>query len=335
MPVKEVFAPHLNRKVKFGRKRPVTVGPHLKLSRYLDLAKLPAPPPSMDYSPAASASLSNVMLNDAEGDCVIAAGYHITGVATGNAGDLYVPSDTEINADYSAVGGYVPGDPSTDNGCMVTDALNYWTSHGFSNGTKLLGWLAVDGTSPIEYKTALWLFENLDFGIELPDAWVNPFPSGPGFTWGKAGSADPNNGHSICGVGYTSSGVTVCSWGLLGLLTDAAIAAYATSRSGGELYVLLTPDQLLKGQSKAPNGFAWADLIADFDRLGGNVPMPPLPTPQPTPSPAPPAAVVTLASAQSWMGSAFQGHHLLSGSLAAKIAENALAQNWPKSALRR
>lgn len=325
MPVKEVFAPHLQRRVKFGRRRPVAIGPHLKLSRYLKA--LPEAPPSADYSKAASASLSNVMLNDAEGDCVIAAGYHITGVATGNAGKLFVPTDAQINADYSAIGNYVPGNPSTDNGCQITDALNYWTQHGFANGTKLLGWLAVDANNPAEYKAALYLFENLDFGMGLPDAWVISMPKSSGFTWDVAGAPNPDNGHSVAGVGYTPQGVTIVTWGLCGLLTDAAIKAYATQAGDGELYVMLTPDQLQKGQSKAPNGIAWRDLIADFDAIGGTVPIPPAPPPLPSPGPAP---AVTLAEAQGWVTSAFaSSSRFLLRSQAGQIASAALAKNWP------
>lgn len=331
MPMKEVFAPHLGRTVKFGRRRPIAMGPHLKLRHYLDKAALPPVPSSADYSAAAAKSLSNVMLNDSEGDCVIAAGYHITGVETGNAGDLFVPTDAEVNADYSAIGGYVPGDPSTDNGCLIPDALNYWTSHGFANRTKLLGWLAVNAADPAEYKAALFLFENLDFGMELPDAWVNPFPTGPGFVWDKSGPGVPENGHSVCGVGYTPAGVTICTWGLLGLLTDGAIGAYAASASGGELYVLLSPDQLRRGQEKAPNGLGWADLITDFDKLGGTVPIP-APTPTPTPTPTPAVPGLTLARAQSVVGHALASYKAIPGSVAATVAENALAKAWPKSA---
>ena len=78
------------------------------------------------------------------GDCVIAGGYHVEAVWTGNAGQLFTATDAQIVADYGAIGGYVPGDPSTDNGCDEQTAFNYWTKTGFANGTTLAGWLAVD-----------------------------------------------------------------------------------------------------------------------------------------------------------------------------------------------
>ena len=51
----------------------------------------------------------------------------------------------------------------------------------------------------------------------------------------------PDNGHSVCGVGYTPAGVTICTWGLLGLLTDAAIGAYASHGSRPAAAAASTP----------------------------------------------------------------------------------------------
>ena len=44
-------------------------------------------------------------------------------------------------------------------------------------------------------------------------------------------------------------------------------AAYGVNAAGGELYAVLSPDQLARGQQRAPNGIAWSNLIADFDAL--------------------------------------------------------------------
>ena len=269
MPLKQIFAPHLNRTVKMGRRRPVARGPRLYFKNYLRLPA--APPPAADYSRPASSVLGNIYLNDQLGDCVIAGGYHVVGVETGNAGDLFTASDGQLIADYGAIGGYVPGDTSTDNGCDEATALNYWTETGFADGTKLVGWLAVDPTNRQEIQSALYLFENLFFGMELPDAWINPVPGSSGFTWDMAGPSDPSNGHCVIGVGYGQSGVTIDTWGLLGTLTYGAIAQYCAAAAGGELYAMLTPDQLAKGQSKAPNGVDWTELVSDFKSMGGNV----------------------------------------------------------------
>jgi hypothetical protein len=262
-----------NRSLKLGRKRPVAHGPRLRLESYFK-ATLPAAPASADFSRGGQPALGNVYLNDTLGDCVIAGGYHIVATTTGNAGSLFTASNQQLITDYSAIGGYVPGDPSTDNGCDEPTALNYWVEKGFANGTKPLGWLAVDATNRSELESALYLFENLYFGVELPDDWLNPAPSESGFYWDVAGDPDPNNGHCVIGVGYGENGVTIDTWGLLGTVTWAALAKYFTASANGAAYVLLTPDQLAKGQIKAPNGVAWASLIADFDAIGGSVPTP-------------------------------------------------------------
>jgi hypothetical protein len=72
-------------------------------------------------------------------------------------------------------------------------------------------------------------------------------------------------------VGYGALGVTIDTWGLIGTITYPATAKYAVPAANGELYVMLSPDQLEAGYQKAPNGIAWSQLIADFDAMGGNV----------------------------------------------------------------
>ena len=293
MVLKSVFAPHLNGRVILGgRRRPRVVGPHLKLRNYLG-PSVPSPPASVDYSPKALPVLRDILGNDQLGDCVIAEGYHGVALATGNAGNLFTPTLAQIIADYSAIGGYNPADPSTDQGCDELTALNYWVQTGFADGTRLSGYLAVNPASVIEIQTALWLFENLILCLELPDSYINPFPSIDGFVW-DTGVPDPNNGHCIGGVGFDGNGVTIDTWGLFGSFTYAGIASLCDGAQGGSLYVWLTPDQIAKGQDRAPNGFAWADLIYDFDALGGNVPAP-APSPAPAPTNGP-----TLADAQAW-----------------------------------
>ena len=319
-PIKSIYAPHLGRHVKLGRRRPIARGPRLHLKNYL-LPHLPPPPASTDWTPGGIACLRNLFLNDTYGDCVVAGGYHIAGVETGNAtGTPFIATDAQIIKDYSAIGGYVPGDPSTDNGCDEQTAMNYWTQTGFANGTKLTGYMAIDATNPTEIQQALYLFENVLFGIELPDAWISPFPSTDGFVW-TPGPANPQNGHCVIGAGYDSQGVKIATWGLLGSITWAAIAALCVPNAGGELYLLLSPDQIAKGTQKAPNGLLWADLAAAFQALAGNAPAPapsPAPPPDPpAPTPVPPAPPtpapsngVTLEQAIAW-------------------ATSGLTQNWP------
>jgi hypothetical protein len=280
MPVKSVQHPITKRIFKFGRRRPVARGPRLSLKNYLTRS-LPTAPAASDYTAAASSALSQMYDNDTLGDCVIAGMAHVVGVMTGNAGEsAYVYNNSQIVGLYSAICGYVAGDSSTDNGCDMQTAMNYWENNGAMppyttpagvDAHHIAGWLAVNGADPQEYRAALWLFENLYFGMELPDAWINPAPSDSGFVWDVAGDSDPNNGHCVAGVGYNSQGVVIDTWGMTGLLTDAAIAKYATKAANGELYTVVSTDAINNATQKAPSGFDWSQLIADFDSMGGNV----------------------------------------------------------------
>lgn len=248
--------------VKLGRNRP----PHrskLALSSYLELAKLPTPPPTIDYAAKALEALANIYENDRIGDCVIAGGYHLVGVWTGNAtGMPFLASRAQILADYAAIGGYVDGDEATDNGCNEQDALKYWIETGFADGSKLAGWVGVDATNVGEVMAAAFLFEDLLLGIELPDAWLSDFAM---TTWDVAGEPNPENGHCVVVVGYNGEGVQISTWGMVKTITWAALAKYCSASSGGEMYALLDPDEL--AIDRAPNGLDLEQLSADLEAL--------------------------------------------------------------------
>ena len=177
--------------MKLGRIRPPPGAKKLKLHEYRNVSCLPTPPASVDYSPRAGAALSQVYGNDRLGDCVIAGGYHILGTLTGNTGSPFIATEAQIEAEYGIVGGYVPGDPSTDNGCDEITALNRWSSAGFSTGQKLDAWATLNAGDPAAVKEAIYLFETALLGVDLPAAWINPFPSFNGFVWDVAGDPSP------------------------------------------------------------------------------------------------------------------------------------------------
>ena len=313
--------------MKFGRVIPRVTPQHFRLSNYLK-AGLPAAPTSSDFTPKGGSVLRDVLGNDQYGCCVLSGGGHLVGTETGNAGALFPVTTAEVLAQYTAITGFNPNDPSTDQGTNISDALTYWKTKGTVNGTKILGSLSVDPTNKAEVQAAMWLFENLIFGVALPDAYVTPFPNADGFVW-DVGTPNPNNGHCFLGVGHTTAGIMIDTWGLFGTFTYAAIAALCSSKDGGELYVVLTPDQIAKAATKAPNGVDWSSIIADFDSIGGNVPIPaPAPTP-PAPAPAP-GTPVTAAQATSWAQSKITSFILTNAQAKAAVAAGITA-HWPKS----
>jgi hypothetical protein len=271
MPVKTITHPVTGQTFRFGRNRtPLKWRPRLHFAEYRTMA-LPPIPPSCNYGPKASAVLAQMLMNDTLGCCTASGAFHIDGVALANAGTPVTWTDQQVVEFYSATSGYVPGNPATDNGANEQDVLAYWAKNGLlqDGSHKILGWLSINPANSQHVREALYLFENLYFGMELPDAWVNPMPSGSGFTWAfVGGEPDPDNGHCVAGYGYAENGnLLIDSWGMQGEITPAAVATYCSQKDGGDLFTVITPDILARATQKAPNGIGWADLQADFVAL--------------------------------------------------------------------
>lgn len=336
-----VWAPHLNRTVVIGgMKLPSAHAPMLRLSSYLDKVTLPPMMPTVDWSAPAMSVIQNVEGNDSIGDCVLAEEAHFIGVVTGNAGTLYSYSQAQTIAAYSAITGYNPANPSSDQGTDPTVCMNYFTQNAYADGTKLDGWVSVDATSISEVQFAIGGLGNLKIWLSLPDAYINPFPSSSGFLWGT-GTPNPQQGHCIGSpaynspriVGSNSQGVQVMSWGLVGTMTWAGLAQLCVPAAGGGLAVRLTRDWMNKANGNTPSGFAYADLVSDVNKFfGANIPAPPGPVKPPLPPPAPPGTVVTLAMAQGWAAAGIaQGDPLQDQTQASANASAGLTAGWPTS----
>ncbi|MGA7748664.1 MAG: hypothetical protein WCA63_00805 [Gallionella sp.] len=213
--------------------------------------------------------MAEMLGNNTLGDCTTAAAFHIDGVMLGNAGSPITWTDAEAIAFYSATSGYVPGDPSTDQGADEQTVLNYWRTKGLlSDGShKIAAWVAVNGNDLDECRTAIWLFSNLYFGIELPDKWLNPMPQTSGFVWDVAGAPDADNGHAFNACGYDGQRFKIATWAMTGWLTNAAVSAYATTAGQGELYTCVSQDWIIKATQMAPPGFDITQLLADLQAI--------------------------------------------------------------------
>jgi hypothetical protein len=263
--VKIITHPTTGQTICFGRNRP-KIPHHQCRTSFKDMIAagvLPSVtvPEFTHYQDAASPSLSNIYKNDVWGCCVIAGGFHERGLTSFNAGNGVVFTDQQVSQDYSAIGGFDPNAPlvngvnPTDNGCDEVTALDYWRATGFPDGVHIIKDIAIDPTDPEEFQLALYLFESLQFCMELPDGWVSPMPTSSGFIWDVAGAPDENNGHCVAGCDIVPGGIIIDSWAMTGTLTNAAIAYYASPAQNGSLFVGLTNDIVSKVRHKSPIGF--------------------------------------------------------------------------------
>lgn len=230
----------------------------LKLARYVDLAALPDAPLDRDWSGAAAPSWG-MMANDRLGDCTCAAAGHLIQAWTANRGSEQTATDLAIIAAYSAITGYMPSNPESDQGAVELDVLNYWRSSGIA-GQKLGAYASVDALSMDHVKAAINCFGGVYIGAALPLSAQSQT------VWDVTDGADATpgswGGHAMAVVGYTPSGVVLVTWGAIKIATWSWWAKYVD-----ESYALLD-DAWVSGTSPAPSGFDLAALQADLAAIG-------------------------------------------------------------------
>ena len=235
---------------------------------------LPTPPPSLDYYSVCMPALSNIDGNGTYGDCVCAWIIHMVCAITAAAGNPVVLGEADALALYTAVTGFNPSDPSTDQGTDPIAALQYVQQNGIDGkGThKIAGWLTVDASNPVLIRQMLDLFgPALMMWLCLPDSYMHAAASGPGFTWQKD-TPDANNGHCIGSVGYVPGKLVIDTWGdMPGYIEDDAVASECTDVAGGGLVIVLTKEILSAATQKSPTGLDWTGILQVFDGLGGSV----------------------------------------------------------------
>lgn len=240
-----------------------------QLEKHLVKAALPAPPPKKDWPGVSKVTAWGMMLNNTLGDCVIAAKGHAVlewTALTGLKKAVTLP-DPVILAGYEAVGGYVPGDPSTDNGCDMLTAAQYFQATGFGgHRISAFATLAAGAAmNPTRWQEAINLFGLVDVGVALPAAWQDK--TNPGDVWdvgpggSTAGDWAPGSwgGHDVPLMGYDSVAKVykLITWGQEQYITEAAVKTYSD-----EAYSYLSPDWVYNGT--APNLYKLAQLQADL-----------------------------------------------------------------------
>jgi hypothetical protein len=240
--------------MKLGRNPKKFNAKTLMLSKYL-LPDLPEPPAKVYREWKVPASAWGMYGNNVCGDCTLAAKAHILMMMTAHtAGAMFVPDPADIIAAYSAISGYNPATGANDNGCAMTDVLDYFQTTGIA-GHKILGWAAIDSASMHQ---GIYIFGVVDVGVNLPNSALNQTQAGQ--SWdvvpddgGIAG------GHDVPYFGYGGSGATCVTWGATQPSTNAWDEKYIE-----ESYVILTQDWLNNASGLAPNTLNLDALTADL-----------------------------------------------------------------------
>jgi hypothetical protein len=228
---------------------------NLKLERYL--TQLPELPPAADWSQGLVSF--GEMGNADVGDCTCATLGHALQIWSVNAGNEITVPDADVLALYSAVSGYDPADPSTDQGAVLLDVLKYVRSVGDRQGIgghRIDAFMAVNPKNHDHVKASVHLLGGVAIGVDFLHGWENAdvwsIPNGH-----SAG------GHAIWGCAYTPEGLIVISWGRKYLIPWSSLDAQCD-----EAYALVSPDWI-GPDGIAPSAFDLPALQAAVAAVAG------------------------------------------------------------------
>lgn len=247
--------------LKFGKKPVVYDRRDLQFMRYRT-GVLPAHPAQFGHENLIGADAWGMLGNDTVGDCVFAGSDHETMLWTTEAGDSAMFTPENAIADYSAVTGYDPNDPSTDKGTDVRQALQYRQQTGLidasGNRHKIGAYLALEPGNFDSLLETMYLFSAVGIGIEVPQSAMDQFNAGQ--PWSVVhGSQEMVGGHYAPLVAERGNLICV-TWGRLQQMTLQFYMKYCD-----EAWAILSPEMLKEGVSL--EGFDLAQLKADLTDL--------------------------------------------------------------------
>lgn len=246
--------------LRLGKRAPRVLPVRHMMASSRVLAQMPLAPDVRDWTEKMSFPAGE-MGNDALGDCAEAAVAHLIQALTANASTEVTPPDSAVIGLYSAAAGYVPGDPSTDQGSVIADVLAYVQKDGFA-GVKLDGFAQGMATNLTQMRQIVNTFGGADIGLALPrtvesqgDTWDVDLTAGQDAERGSLG------GHSVVVEGYDQSGFIVVTWGIKKYLTNAFMSAY-----NDELWAPLASG-IWVVNGKSPAGDTVPQLDADLQAV--------------------------------------------------------------------
>lgn len=234
----------------------------MKLSDYLKRTTISTAPPAThivsQYYPANWGMLGN----DQYGDCVFAGAGHETMLWNDEAKNSVLFTPQSILNDYSAVTGFNPNDPGSDNGTDMQVAASYRRKTGIvdANGKRhtVSAYLALRVGDEAQLKQAIYLFDGVGIGIQFPNSAMDQFNAGKPWTIKRGATIE--GGHYVPAIGYDRYYVYVVTWGKVQKMSWGFFKKYCD-----EAIVYLSQERLTNG--KTVIGLDVAQLQADLNAL--------------------------------------------------------------------
>lgn len=220
--------------------------------------KLPIPPTAFGHALTFRKNGWGMLGNDEFGDCVFAGAAHEVKLLTklGIARDARFRT-ADVLADYTAVTGFNPDDPSSDQGTDMREAASYRRkvgvrdSHGRRHKTGAYVWL--DPGDWNQLRQALYVFTVVGIGIRFPSYAMDQFDDG--HDWEYRGEGDIEGGHYVSAVGsHDTTHVHVVTWGRRIQMSREFYENFCDEA------VVYVSAEVLSGAKKTPEGFDLAAL---------------------------------------------------------------------------
>lgn len=245
--------------LKLGKKpaRPEAV--KFKLSSFVDFSKLPKPPAKFGHENLVADY--QMLGNDNYGDCVFAGAAHETMIWNACAGKKVTFTDKSVLSDYSAVTGFNPADPNTDQGTDMKEAASYRRTTGIldANGNrhKIAAYLSIAPGNLLEHYVAMYLFGAIGIGIQFPSTAMDQFNKHK--TWSVVKGSSIEGGHYLPLVAKRKS-IQCITWGAVQGMTTGFFGKY------NDESIALISEEALVGR-KSPEGFDYDKLIQWLNEL--------------------------------------------------------------------
>lgn len=239
--------------LKLGKLAPKPV--KLMLKSFINSNKLPKPPKHFGHEDLMNQRDWGMLGNDKVGDCAIAAKMHIQMLMSATANtNVNFSEDNAIKA-YSAITGYNPNDPDSDQGANMRDVAGYWRNTGLYDDKlvnhKIKAYVGFDPQNITELYQALYLFTSVDIGIQFPESAMTQF--GQGKPWKVVKGAKVVGGHDVCIVAKRTS-IECVTWGKIQPITLPFFHKY-----NDESFAYVSEEALVN--NKSPEGFDAQGLL--------------------------------------------------------------------------
>jgi hypothetical protein len=232
--------------MKFGKLPAKLDTRTLRLESYLAPGVLPTVPAARDWTEGLNRWDADPLGNDDVGCCTVSACGHAITLASQLAGLPSPVTAAGVLAAYSAITGYDPARPETDQGAYLLDVMKYWRNVGIC-GVRIEAFVSV---SVEHIDAAVDLFGGVITGFRLPSS-INGQD-----IWDDVGDATIVGGHAIDQFSYSPGLDNGNTWGLRKPWTPRFRARYLD-----EAYAVLMSDR------PAPSGLNLEALRADLALL--------------------------------------------------------------------